>query len=282
MPVGTDGDESTNSTRTTSTDSRVSRRKVLSTVATSGAIVGSIGVAKSATCDYAFRAVYGPDIDESWRQSRTIDAVESLKNQINSNTSKSAISLDPVQTWESAADYDSEDEWFEAVADSLDNRMDVSVRHNDIILAGHKMWGWGFGKETTATTPTGDNVPGGVHYVGDFTNYDISKNIGMMELGHWGPFWAHHGDGDVDTDSNGYVTTVTPMATSYVYSEHSDCDTDICKTGCGGTNNAPDTFCFGEDNFSFNGFDCPLYSDSISYCYEQRIEDADSNYSSRC
>jgi hypothetical protein len=272
------GDESIESA---SSARSASRRAVLSTMATTGAIVGSAGVSAGATCDYAFRAVYGPDVDDSSVQSRTIDAVESLKNQINNKTGKNAISLDPVQTWESAADYGSECDWFEAVADSLDGRMDVSVRNNDIILAGHKKWTWGHGAQCSADTPSGDNVPGGVHYVGTFTNYRIAKNIGIQELGHWGPFWANHHHGAVDTDSNGNVTSVSPMITSYVIDENSYCDTEVCANGCGG-GSTPDYTCWNLDNGSFNYFDCPVHDDSISYCFESIIEDDSGNYSDRC
>lgn len=280
MPGRDYHNEGTDSTQQT-TDRNVSRRAVLSTMATTGAIVGSVGVSAGATCDYAFRAVYGPNVDNSSVQSRTIDAVESLKNQINNETSKSAISLDPVQTWEDAGDYGSECDWFEAVADSLDGRMDVSVRDNDIILAGHKKWLWGHGSECSADTPSGDNVAGGVHYVGAYTDYRIAKNIGIQELGHWGPFWASHEDGSVETDSNDNVTSVSPMITSYVIDENSYCDTEVCGNGCGSGTDA-DYTCEVLNNGTFNYFDCPVHYDDLSSCFKTRIEDANSNWSSRC
>lgn len=261
----------------------VNRRNVLSTLASAGAsttILGSAAVANAASCDYALRAVYGPNVSSTQAQ-RTIDAVESLKDQINSRTDKDAITLDPYQTGVDASDYDSECGWFSAVASDMDWSYDVTVKHHDIVLAGHLKWLWGFGKSCGADLSGDRRVVGGVHYVGDQTNYAISKNIGIMEVGHQRPWWTGHSDGDVDVNDNNVVTGVSPMATSYVYDTEGATDTSTCALGSGG-GNVPDEFCWGEDNRTFYGFDCPVHDDSISYCYENNIWNDDGNFSSRC
>lgn len=275
------------------TNDGISRRAVLAStsVASVGALVGAVGSASASQCDYAIRPVIAPDV--GYKRDRTVDAVDNLAEEIEEGTDKSVKTLSLYETNESPTDYDSECEWFEAVASDLfQSRSDDRLENNDMFLAGHKIADWGYGKSCSATVaPNAEDryyAYGGVHYI-DQTEYRIATSIGIQELGHGKPWFANHGHGDVDTNGD-TVIEVSPMATAYVLDQNGNCDTDACSGCIPGSNDiccgggsVPSTFCDGTDNKSFDGFRCEVHSSNeISVCFENQIEDDAGNFSDRC
>jgi hypothetical protein len=272
------------------TNDGISRRAVLAStsVASVGALVGAVGSASASQCDYAIRPVVAPDV--GYKRDRTVDAVNNLAEEIEESTNKSVNTLSLYETDESPTNYDSECEWYEAVAiDLYDN---FKLVNNDMFLAGHKIADWGYGRSCSAhVSPNAEdsyNAYGGVHYV-DQTEYRIATSIGIQELGHGKPWFANHGHGDVDTNGD-TVIEVSPMATSYVLDQNGNCDTDACSGCipgsndiCCGGDSPPNAFCDGTDNGSFDGFRCEVHtSNEISDCYETQIKDDAGNFSDRC
>ena len=250
--------------------SNLSRRAMLSaTAATSAGLVGAVGSAGASHSDYEIRPVLAPDVDKTY----TIDAVHSLVNQINNKTGESAKALKTHRTDVSPDPDEGECTYFAQVANDLD--IEGKSSQNQMIMVGHQIWEWGFGKSCSYTTwDSNHDIYGGVHCVeGWAIKESIGVNIGIQELGHGEPWYLGHGDGRVDGGS--YIRSVSPLATSYTYDYYSNADThanDGCGRGGSGSGNVPDEFCNGYPNEDATGFMCPVHTDTISSCFESAID----------
>lgn len=278
------GDNSQQTMANGSTGSSTNRRNVLKSL---GAGAGAITVVGSAStvgayhrCDYAIRPVFAPDL--YWNADRAYDAVESLVYQINEYTDKSATMLDSKRTdVEPFGDQDDECDYFEKVANELEEN--GLIKHNDMLLIGHKHVEYGFGGMCDIHTNDYNFVTGGLVYCGDGTKYQISKNIGIQELLHYEPWNLDHEDGLVVTKDE-TIKTVSPLATSYTYDRSDQSDTMVCGDGFSGTADPPDNFCWTNPYENGEGawtFDCPVHDDGISYCARRTIEDDDGEFSTR-
>lgn len=250
--------------------SNLSRRAMLSaTAATSAGLVGAVGSASASDPDYEIRPVIAPDVGNDY----TVDAVNSLVDQINEYTYESAEALNTYRTDVSPdPDNDGECEYFAQVANDLDSEGKSS--QNQMILVGHKIWKWGYGKSCSYTTwDSNHDIYGGVHCVGWPVQKRVGVNIGIQELGHNEPWHLGHGDGRVEVkDSTNAITSVSPMATAYAY-DRTKADTEACESGFSGSGHVPTEFCNGYDNESADDFYCySLWTDTISLCYQMAVD----------
>jgi len=227
--------------------------------------------------DVAVRAAYSSSIDYG---NKVEDGAFSFVTQLNNRTKFNAVQLPSVEVPSYTLERGSSEQLFKSAVQWLSDN--GYIEDNDLVIFGHGTADFGFG-DSHRVYVDGNKVNGGISYADFLASPLLAEIFAIHELAH-GPFEVTHDDGNVQTNSNDYITTVTPMAAAYTKA-NGNCDTEVCGSGpaaCG-SDDPPASFCDQNGDRYYNGTadgfaSCPIHTTSLSECAIDEIDNT--SYSS--